>query len=143
MVAETQRFNVMAMIRSALAILLIPIVLTVVVTFGYGLYIGFQSRGDQDLISQTVLALTTSVGFLIYANLVLALVAFWRGRVLKRQVGDTALMHIIAAVVLALLARLVFDLIGNSLLIVPTLIAWVVGLVAGGSGAMTGKRVEA
>src|SRR5206468_2803762 len=103
---------------------------------------GFQSRGDQILIDQSVTLFTTSVGFLIYANVVLALVAFWRGRALAQQLGGAALTHIIAAVVLVLLVRLVFDLVGNSLQLMPTVMAAAVGFVAGGAGAMTGKRAE-
>jgi len=143
MSTQTQEhsFSWKAFIVSAVLIFLLPVVANSSVTVPYSIYVGIQTRGDMDVIQERTLALTKSPILLTFFVIFIGLVAFWRGRVMARELGRRARLHIILAVIVALVLRTVLGIIQSAPLVgfdflLPWLVAeWVISLVGGYLGA--------
>jgi hypothetical protein len=103
---KESRLNWKAIVWSALLIFSIPFVANLIIGFAYGLMVGFQTRGDVSVIDAKMQTFTSSPLFLGLLVLLVCLTAFWRGRVLARQVGShQAVSHVLMAVGLGMLMR--------------------------------------
>jgi hypothetical protein len=103
---KESRLNWKAILWSALLLFGITFVANLTIGFAYGLMIGFQTRGDVAVINAKMQTFTSSPVFLGSLVLVLCLAAFWRGRVLARNVGSQqAVAHALIAVGLGMIMR--------------------------------------
>lgn len=142
---KESRLNWMAILWSALLLFGITFVANLTIGFAYGLMIGFQTRGDVAVINAKMQTFTSSPVFLGSLVLVLCLAAFWRGRVLARNVGSQqAVAHALIAVGLGMIMRtlLTFGLSSDRLSILTAwLVAeWALAFVFGFLGARSEVR---
>jgi hypothetical protein len=139
-----RRLNWKAILWSASLVFAVPFVTNLIIGFAYGLLIGLQTRGDVSVINTRMQTFTSSPVFLGFLVLVVCLNAFWRGRVLAREVGaHRAVSHVLIAVGLGMSMRTVLTL-GLSIDRLGILTAWLVGewVLAFASGFL-GTRSEA
>ncbi|NOX62164.1 MAG: hypothetical protein GXP42_09505 [Chloroflexi bacterium] len=95
-----------AIIWSAFLIFFIPFALSFLAIFGYALIMGFQTRGDAQLINESIAGLVSSSSYLGGYALLTALISFWRGRIIAKKSLERASTHILIAVALVILVRL-------------------------------------
>lgn len=121
-----------AIIWGAILIFIISTLLTAVVPTVYGTYIGFQTRGDMELVNEGVARVTGSVFFALYVYLSLALVALWRGFILAQKVTARLGLHIgLAAGLAFLLPLLVGFILGQDIAALPELLFYALALFGG------------
>jgi hypothetical protein len=139
-----QPFRIGAALGAGAVTFLIPTLVDFLIPIGYGVTVGFQTRGDVDVINQRVMAMMSTPFYLLAIFLVFAAVAFWRGRVLSRRAAGQPLVYaaVIAAVAVALAAGVNLVLRGDSPLSFKTLVELVIvlgfsflGLSGSGSAA--------
>lgn len=111
MLNEERTFEWKAVVWAAILIFVLSILLMQLVPVVYGTYIGFQTRGDTELINEGVAGLVRSPFFIAYVYLSLAIVAWWRGAVLAGKVIDRIGLHVGIAAGLAVLAALALELV--------------------------------
>ena len=79
------------------------------VTISYGLYVGFQTRGDSDAINAQLALFTRSMPYILLSAVALGGLIFWRGTVMARTSASSfpsmALVVILAVVTGATLGR--------------------------------------
>lgn len=104
---ETQKRGLgwKSILWSAVLILTIPLVVNTLATAGYAVVVGFQTRGAMDVITEKMFTLASSAGYLAFFVVFIGVVAFWRGRTMAKKVDQRAGLHIIVAVILAMLVR--------------------------------------
>lgn len=107
MIAQrNQSFPWGAVIWSSVLMVIIPIGVTLAVSVGYGVVVGFQTRGDPEAINAAVMALASAAWYQALPKVLLAIVAFWRGARLARLLTP-AMPAVVSAAVLALILLVV------------------------------------
>ncbi|MDW8144884.1 MAG: hypothetical protein RMJ48_01065 [Roseiflexaceae bacterium] len=107
MIAQrNQAFPWGAVIWSSILMALIPIGIAFAVSVGYGVIVGFQTRGDPEAINAAIVALGSAAWYLALPRVLLAIVAFWRGMRLARLVTPFVL-PVVSAALLALILLVV------------------------------------
>ena len=115
MIVEEKTFKLMTVIWAAMLIFILSTLLNAAVPTAYGTYIGFQTRGDMELVNEGVALVTGLIFFALYVYLCLALIALWRGFVLAQKVAARVSLHIgLAAGLAFLLPLLVGFVVGDS-----------------------------
>jgi hypothetical protein len=132
----TQPFNWRGVLWSAVLIFLIPFILYELFGLVYGLYVGFQVRGDPERIAEGFSALNASPLYHALPYVLTAAVAFWRGQ----KIGNIS-----AALIAAGLGALLFFVVvltrnplGSTL--IDTTITFVVAAGTCALGALRGGR---
>jgi hypothetical protein len=130
---------------SALLIFSIPVVVTLLTSVSYGVYIGFQVRGDQDAINAALEPFLASPIYQALPFVLTALVAFWRGRVMSRQSEGMPIFAVVIAALMAqalalLLTLTLFQSSLTSTVIVNLLITTSVAIVAGIAGSYRARQ---
>lgn len=106
MTQQQNMINWKAVLWSAALIFGIPALYNSIVLSGYGLYVGFQTRGDSELIQAGIQTLLGSLIFQATFYVVMVAVAFWRSRILMQQKSRQATTEIGIAVALAVMVQL-------------------------------------
>ncbi|ABU57237.1 hypothetical protein [Roseiflexus castenholzii] len=107
MVAQhRQSFPWGAVIWSSILMVVIPLGFAFAVSVGYGVVVGFQTRGDPEAIHAAVTALASAAWYRALPKVLLAIVAFWRGTRLARLAAPAA-PSVVGAVLLALVLLVV------------------------------------
>jgi hypothetical protein len=102
---DTNKLSWPSILLSAVLIFVTPIIVSYTLSLGFGLVVGFQTRGDSTAIEQSLRGFGSS-GLVIATQVVaLGLVAFVRARLLAAKVPDAALMNAMVAVGLGLVLR--------------------------------------
>ncbi len=101
-------FNWKAILISAGLIFVLPALYSTLVLSGYGFYIGFQTRGDSELIEAGIQTLNSSLIFQISLYGLMAAVALWQSQVLAKKVGDRAMTHTVIAIAIAVMIHIAF-----------------------------------
>lgn len=142
MIAQrNQSFPWGAVIWSSVLMALIPIGVAFAVSVGYGVIVGFQTRGDPEAINAAVVALGSAAWYLALPRVLLAIVAFWRGLHLARFATPVVLPVISAALLgLILLVTLAITLF-NAPLNGETAILFAVDAVILLACSLAGARV--
>jgi hypothetical protein len=96
-----QPFRIGKALGAAAVTFLIPTLVDFLIPVGYAIVVGFQTRGDVDVINQRVMAMMSTPFYLLAIFLSFAAVAFWRGRLLSRQVSGQPVAYAAAIAVLA------------------------------------------
>ena len=116
---EERAFQWKPVLWAAVVIFVLSTVLVSLVSAIYGTYIGFQTRGDMELVNLGVESLVRSPAFAIYAYLTLAGISLWRGFVLARKVSTRMVWHAgIAGAIAALLPLLLAFVAGEDLALI-------------------------
>lgn len=103
MIAQQQRtFPWGAVLWSAFLLVVIPLALTIAVSVGRGVMVGFETRGDPVAINAAVVALAGQSWYRALPKVIRALVALWRGARLARS--GVPIMHLVGGVALLALA---------------------------------------
>jgi len=143
MKTQKREFKWMAILWSGILILIIPLLVNLLITSGYSMVVGFQTRGDMETINERVLTLAGSVVYLAFFVVLIGVIAFWRGRVISKKVSGQAVLHIVIATILGMLLRTILAIALATVdigVIIPWLIAeWFVALL----GGYFGVRLEA
>lgn len=139
-----EKMNWKAVLISAVLLLIIPIIVQLIIGFGYSFAVGFQTRGDMDEVQRLSQAFSASIPFLVLTWLVMGGVAFWRGRKMLTAVPGAAVVNILAAGVIAMLLSSAMNLgsRGSEALLL-VVVAWVVVLAGGFLGASAGGEQTA
>lgn len=95
-----------AVIWSSILLTTIPIVGALMVSVGYGVFVGFQTRGDSVAIDAAVQGLVAAGWYRALPKVLLALVAFQRGVRLAQHPGEATRAVIGAALLTAALELL-------------------------------------
>ncbi|MFQ5575493.1 MAG: hypothetical protein ACE5G8_00745 [Anaerolineae bacterium] len=142
---EEQTIKWGAIIWSAILIFVLSTLLASAAPAVYGTYIGFQTRGDMELVNAGVANLTGSTFFGIYFFAALALIAFWRGAVLAKKVAYRLNLHTGLAAGLAVLVPLALGfVVGDPMSVVDLLLQAAVTFGGAYLGAFwAGKRAVA
>jgi uncharacterized membrane protein YedE/YeeE len=111
MLVEERTFNWISVVWSAILIFVLANILASAVPIIYGIYLGFQSQGDMDLVNEGVAAITNSPISAVYIFIVLALIALWRGYVLAKKVDTQISLHAGLAAGGVLLITIVVNLV--------------------------------
>lgn len=107
MIAQRNRsFPWGAVIWSSILMVIIPLGAMLAVSVGYGLVVGFQTRGDPEAINAAIIALAGAAWYQALPKVLLAIVAFWRGMRLARRVTPAA-PAVVSAAALALILLVV------------------------------------
>ena len=106
---ENQTLNWRSVLWSGVLIFLIPYVLRQLFDLMYGVYVGFQVRGDPEGIAQGFAVLNASVWYPFLPYVLTAAAALWRGRVLGNMVEA-----LVAAAITAVLWFVVGMAFGNA-----------------------------
>lgn len=124
---------------SAVIIGIAPLLANVIVGMGHSLIVGFQARGDMEVISEASMAFSQSFIMRLAIWLTIAAVAFWRGRKLAASEAGNGLVN---ALVAAAIGMLLFTIIaffnqgGAAVLLI--VVGWVMGL----GGAYLGSSAK-
>jgi hypothetical protein len=103
---ENQKLQWLSVLWSSALILLLPLIATIVIVVGFGLVVGFQTRGDQELVMERQIVFQQSAGFQLLTFSIVALVIFWRTRALSKRVTNRLAFHIVISVALGVAARI-------------------------------------
>jgi hypothetical protein len=113
---EERTFQWKSVIWTAIVIFVLSYVLIAVPPTLYGTYIGFQTRGDMELVNLGVENLQSSPAFALYFYLVLAGISLWRGFVLTRKVFARVVLHVgVAGAIAAVLPLILAFVAGGGL----------------------------
>lgn len=124
---EERTFQWKSVIWTAIVIFVLSYVLIPVPPTFYGTYIGFQTRGDMELVNLGVENLQSSPAFALYFYLVLAGISLWRGFVLTRKVSACVVLHVgVAGAIAAVLPLILAFVVGDGL----SLVGWGLQAVA-------------
>jgi hypothetical protein len=124
---EERTFQWKSVIWTAIVIFVLSYVLIAVPPTLYGTYIGFQTRGDMELVNLGVENLQSSPAFALYFYLVLAGISLWRGFVLARKVSARVVLHVgVAGAIAAVLPLILAFVVGDGL----SLVGWGLQAVA-------------
>ena len=116
---EERAFQWKPVLWAATVIFVLSNVLVRMVPTIYGIYIGFQSRGDMELVNLGVESLVRSPAFAIYFYLVPAGISLWRGFVLAREVPTRVGLHLgVAGTIAAVLPLLLAFVAGDGLTLI-------------------------
>lgn len=118
---ETTTFQWKPVVWAAVVIFILSNVLVSAVPAIHGTYIGFQTRGDMELVNLGVESLVRSPAFAVYFYLVLAGISLWRGFVLARKVSTGVVLHVGVAGAIAVVLPLILAFVAGDGL---TLIEW-------------------
>jgi len=118
---EEKTFQWKPVLWAAIVIFVLSNVLVSLVPAIYGTYIGFQTRGDMELVNLGVASLISSPMFAIYFYLVLAGISLWRGFVLARKVSARVILHAGVAGAIAVVLPVILAFVAGDGL---TLIEW-------------------
>jgi hypothetical protein len=144
MKTQNREFKWTAILWSGILILIIPLLVNILITSGYSIVIGFQTRGDMETINERVLTLAGSAAYLVFFVVLIGVIAFWRGRVISKKVSGQAVLHIVIATILGMLLRTILAIALATVdigIILPWLIAeWFVALGGGYLGARLGSK---
>lgn len=132
----------LTIVKAAAVLCLVPWVIKLVLANGYALYIGIQTRGEREVISQRLDAMLDSSGFLFITLGMLALIGLWQGYSVAKQTGSAAYIHIGIALVAALVIQSVLGITpGDNLTEIA--IGWVVAIVGAVGGVFAAHRQQA
>jgi hypothetical protein len=106
MVDEEQSLHWKSILWSAFLMMVLPILYNIIATIVYGFVVGFQSRGDQEIIAERQLAFVASAAYQWSIYLVTALVILWRSYKLARKSPNRPEINVAIAVALGLAGRL-------------------------------------
>lgn len=107
MIAQhNQSFPWGAVIWSSVLMVIIPLGAMLAMSVGYGLVVGFQTRGDPEAINEAVTTLASAAWYQALPKVLLAIVAFWRGTRLARLV-TLAVPAVVSAAALAMILLVV------------------------------------
>lgn len=130
-----------AVIWSSILIVIIPLGAALAMSVGYGLVIGFQTRGDPEAINAAVTALAGAAWYQALPKVLLAAVAFWRGARLARLVTP-ATLAVVSAVVLAFILLVVLAItLFNAPLSGEQMISFAVDAIVMLACSLVGARV--
>jgi hypothetical protein len=99
-----QGINWKAVLLSSILLIIISTILNTLIGIAYGLYVGFQTRGDQDAITQQVGQFSRSAPFLLISAIVLGALIFWRGRGFIRAAISQPLASLIIVIAITVIA---------------------------------------
>jgi hypothetical protein len=97
-----QNFPWGAVIWSSVLMIIIPLGAAIAISVGYGVVVGFQTRGDPEAINTAVMSLSGAVWYQALPKILLAAVAFWRGMRLAHS-SASATLPVVSAAILALI----------------------------------------
>lgn len=95
---EEREFKWKSIIWSAILTFIIPFAVQMLIPTIAATITGFQTRGDNVAINETVMAVVKSFWFMPAVYLSCMLVAFWRGRVLASKTAYRPEVHALIAV---------------------------------------------
>lgn len=145
MIAQrNQSFPWGAVIWSGVLMVIIPVGAAIAISVGYGVVVGFQTRGDPEAINAAVTALASAAWYQALPKVLLAIVAFWRGARLAR-LATPAMPAVVSAALLALvllvvLAITLFNAPLNGAQALSFAVDAVVMLACGLAGARVAQR---
>jgi len=119
---NTQGINWKAVILSGIILIVLSTILNTLIGMAYGFYVGFQTRGDQDAITQQVGQFSRSAPFLFISALVLGALIFWRGRSFVRAAVSQPLLSLIIVIAITVSAGVAIGSLAGGIAI-NTLIA--------------------
>ncbi len=102
MTQHKQTFPWGAVIWSSVLMVIIPLGAAIAISVGYGVVVGFQTRGDPEAINTAVMSLSGAVWYQALPKILLAAVAFWRGMRLAHS-SASATLPVVSAAILALI----------------------------------------
>lgn len=121
---QKHNFHWLAVLWSALIIAVLPFVLRFLVVLGYGLVVGFESRGDMEVIVEKETALQQSFWFELAFFVLVAALIIWRMYVLSKKVTGRVELHLLATAGLGVLGRVgLLALMGGGALALSLLLA--------------------
>lgn len=124
---EERTFQWKSVIWAAIVIFVLSNVLVSALPAIYGTYIGFQTRGDMELVNAGIESLLHSPGFVAYFYLCIAGIALWRGYVLARKVLERVHWHAGVAGAIAVVLPLILAFVAGDGL---SLVEWGLQAVA-------------
>jgi hypothetical protein len=129
---EEKTFQWKPVLWAAILIFVLSSLLVSAVPAVYGTYIGFQTRGDMELVNAGVESVIQSSFFPLYYHLVLAAIGLWQGSVLAKKAKNRVGWHVGAAVGVTLLFSILADLfLGNGVIQWQNLIFQALALLSG------------
>ncbi len=142
MIAQrNQSFPWGAVIWSSVLMVMIPLGSVIAISVGYGVVVGFQTRGDPEAINAAVTTLAGAAWYQALPKVLLAIVAFWRGARLARLVTP-AMPAVVSAALLALVLLVVLAItLFNAPLSGAQAISFVVDAVVMLACGLLGARV--
>jgi hypothetical protein len=111
---QQQGFNWAQILISIVFAVVGSTILGTLVTLAYGLFVGFQTRGDSDRIAQQIGLFTQSFVYIIISALITGAVVYWRARALSRKIASSYIAHVlIVGVVTVALGALIALLVSG------------------------------
>ena len=132
---KEQGFQWQPVIWGAILIFVLSNLLVSALPAIYGTVIGFQTRGDMELVNAGVNSLIQSVWFATYFYLVLAGISLWRGFALAKKVHERVNLHAAATGAIAVVLPLILAFAAGDGL---TLVEWGLQIVAIMAGLYVG-----
>ncbi len=119
----------------------VPWLVKLVLANGYALYVGIQTRGEREVISQRLDAMLESSGFLFITLGMLALIGLWQGYSVARKTGAAAFIHIGIALAVALVLQSVLGITPGDT-VTEIAIGWLVAIIGAVGGVFAARRQE-
>ncbi|HEU4325212.1 MAG TPA: hypothetical protein VFS21_18870 [Roseiflexaceae bacterium] len=131
----------LTVVWAAAVLCFVPWVVKLVLANGYALYVGIQTRGEREVISQRLDTMLESSGFLFITLGMLALIGLWQGYTVAKKTGGAAFTHIGIALAAALVIQSVLGITpGDNL---PEIaIGWAVAIIGAVGGVFAARRQE-
>lgn len=103
---DMQNLKWSEIVVSALLIFFIALLLTFVVSGGYSFVVGFQTRGDMEMMTERVIAFTSSFGFRAAMIVLPGVLALWRSQKIVANAPDAPVLNALAVGVCWLIIRI-------------------------------------
>ncbi len=139
---EERGFQWGSIIVAAIVIFVVAFAAQFIIGAIYPTIVGFQTRGDQEAITQAIQQLQTSPLMFVAALILFpALAGLWRGRALGKNIEYRPDLHAAAAGGLAAVIMFVINLVMSGGNVVGSLQPFVLWLICAGGGAFLGAKL--